>query len=585
MIDNSIAEIKVLRLDDLPVSFAVIQQLEVAAILDRLAPQHLNWVGDLSFGQVVIGWLVFILSTGDHRLNHVEGWVQHRLDIYAACLKRYMRAFDFSDDRLADILDKLSQAALWSQFELQLNQRIIRVYDLQTDFVRLDSTTISTYAAVNPDGLLRLGYSKDRRPEDAQLKIQLATLDPLGMPLVTQVVAGNSADDPLYLPAIGQVQACVGAGGKTYIGDAKMGALQTRATLAQSRDYYLCPLCEKQLPNAQREALIGAALRGKVKLTPIKRERRDPLTDDLLSREKIAVGYEMSARLTAMVDQRVVRWKERRLVVRSFTYAKSEAAQLDKRLTRAEAELRKLVVRKQGKRRLDAEQTRSAAEQILTRHRVKDLLSAIVTTRAVTREVRRYKDRPTKARAETKLSIKVRRDKEAIKAVKEQMGWRIYATNHPSLSLGAAVLAYREQFRIEDGISRLKGRPLGLSPMFLQAEPRMIGLINLLTIALRVLTLIEFRVRRELRAEGKTITGIYAGQKGRQTARPSAELLLEAFQGINAVVGTVNEQSISYLQPLTATQQRVLSLLELDAQLYDKLLSHFQKSGSNVSEP
>ena len=577
MIDNSKAEIKVLRLDELPVTFAVIQQLEVATILDRLAPQHLNWVGDLSLGQVVIGWLVFILSTGDHRLNHIEGWVEPRLDIYAACLKRAVRAFDFSDDRLADILDKLSQAKLWSQFELELNQRVIRVYDLQTDFVRLDSTTISTYAAVSPDGLLQLGYSKDRRPEDAQLKIQLATLDPLGMPLATQVVAGNSADDPLYLPAIAQVQACLGTGGKTYIGDAKMGALKTRATLAQSRDYYLCPLCEKQLPAAQREALLGAALRGKVKLTPIKRERRDPLTDELLSKERIAVGYEEIARLTARVDQHAVRWKERRLVVRSFAYAKAEAAQLDKRLNRAAAELRHLVVRKQGKRRLNAEQTQAAAEQILTRQRVKDLLLVTITTTMVAREVRRYKDRPAKTQIEIKIAIKVGRDRAAIKAVKERMGWRIYATNHPSLSLGAAVLAYREQFRIEDGISRLKGRPLGLAPMFLQTEPRMIGLINLLTIALRVLKLLEFRVRRELRAEGKTITGLYAGQKGRQTARPSAELLLEAFQGIDAVVGTVNEQLISYLRPLTATQQRVLSLLGLDAQLYDKLLSDFQK--------
>ncbi len=171
MNDNSTAEIKVYRLDELPVTFAVIQQLEISAILDRLAPPHLNWVGDLSFGQVVMGWLVFILSAGDHRLNHVEAWVTPRLDIYAACLKRCVRAFDFSDDRLADILDKLSQAKLWSEFELALNQRIIRVYHLPTDLIRLDSTTISTYTAVSPDGLLQLGYSKDRRPEDAQLKI------------------------------------------------------------------------------------------------------------------------------------------------------------------------------------------------------------------------------------------------------------------------------------------------------------------------------------------------------------------------------------------------------------------------------
>ena len=112
--------------------------------------------------------------------------------------------------------------------------------------------------------------------------------------------------------------------------------------------------------------------------------------------------------------------------------------------------------------------------------------------------------------------------------------------------------------------------------MFLQTESRMIGLINLLTIALRVLTLLEFQVRRGLKAEGQTLKGIYAGQKGRQTARPSAELLLEAFRGIDAVVGTVKGKVIPYLRPLTETQKRILSLLGLNDQVYIKLLSNFQ---------
>jgi len=280
--------------------------------------------------------------------------------------------------------------------------------------------------------------------------------------------------------------------------------------------------------------------------------------------------------LVAVLDKRVVRWKERRLVVRSHAYAEAQAAQLDKRLDRAEKELRALAVRKQGKRRLDPAGMSAAAEHIIACHRVEGLLSAAVTTTTVKRKVRRYKDRPAKLRRETKITLAVRRDEAAIKAVKEQMGWRIYATNQPRLSLSAVVLAYREQYRVEDGISRLKGRPLGLAPMYLQTESRMIGLIHLLTIALRILTLSEFRVRRQLQTEGGTLTGIYAGQKGRQTARPSAELLLEALRGIDGVVGMVNGQFVTYLRPLTATQLRILSLLGLDSLLYDKLLLYFQ---------
>jgi hypothetical protein len=69
-----------------------------------------------------------------------------------------VRGLDFSDDRLAYLLDKLSEARIWSAFETRLNRRIIRVYDLQPEIIRLDPTTVSTYAMVDPDGLLRLGH-------------------------------------------------------------------------------------------------------------------------------------------------------------------------------------------------------------------------------------------------------------------------------------------------------------------------------------------------------------------------------------------------------------------------------------------
>jgi len=88
---------------------------------------------------------------------------------------------------------------------------------------------------------------------------------------------------------------------------------------------------------------------------------------------------------------RIVRWKERRLVVRSDAYANSQAAQLDERLERAEKELRELVVRKQGKRRRNAKATQLAAAEIIARQRVSGMLVAEVAT---TRRRRQFSKSP-----------------------------------------------------------------------------------------------------------------------------------------------------------------------------------------------
>jgi transposase len=135
-------------------------------------------------------------------------------------------------------------------------RRTIRVYRLNPSQVRLDSTTASGHWTVTEEGLFQFGHSKDHRPDLPQLKVMLSALDPLGLPLGTQVVSGESADDRLYIPAIQQVRDSLDEPGLLYIGDCKMAALGTRAFIQAHHDYYLCPLSEKQMPKAALEAYL-----------------------------------------------------------------------------------------------------------------------------------------------------------------------------------------------------------------------------------------------------------------------------------------------------------------------------------------
>jgi transposase len=568
--DEKIRLVKVERIDDLPVLLGVLRRVGLAGLLDEFFPTHHNWRGSLSFGQVVEGWMVYILSCGDHRLNKVEAFVEEHLGVYEASFGTEVRALDFSDDRLADVLERLSREPGWREFESALNKKTIRVYDLSVERVRLDSTTTYSYGAVSEEGLLQLGFSKDRRPDLGQVKISLASLDPLGMPLMTAVISGKSADEPLYVPAIKRVQESVGRG-KLYVGDAKMGTVSTRAYLASSSDFYLCPLSGSQMAQTLLESLVDTALLGEVLLEEVFK----PEWSKSEANELLALGYKTRRRVRSEVEGKVIEWDESLYVVRSESYACAEKERLEKRLLRAREEIERLNQRRQGKKCLSEIELKEAAQAVLRKHRCGHLLEVELKVKESSKAVRKYKDRASEERINREVTVKVERDEQAIEREKKYSGWRVYGSNKKDLELKEAVLLYREQYQIEHSISRLKGRPLGLQPLYLQKEERITGLCHLLTLCLRELTLLEFVVRRELASKGEKLKGIYSSQSGRQTSSPSAELILEAFRGISVTTVEVEGKQKRLLTELNEVQQRLLMLLNLPKSIYESLSSDF----------
>src|SRR5271167_4339210 len=89
---------------------------------------------------------------------------------------------------------------------------------------------------------MQLGHGKDHRPDLPQLKIMAAAAEPSGHLIASDVYPGQTPDDPLYLPMTRRLRSLLGRTGLLYVGDCKMGALATRAELADKGDYYLMPL-------------------------------------------------------------------------------------------------------------------------------------------------------------------------------------------------------------------------------------------------------------------------------------------------------------------------------------------------------
>jgi len=555
------------RTDDLPLLLTHMQRMQLASLLDKHFPTHGLRKG-LSMGEVTVVWLTHVLSQADHRMNRVQDWATRRLTTLHGCGLESLTPLDVTDDRLADVLRLLSDDERYQAFEQELMGHLLRVYAWDATCVRLDTTTVSSYADVNAEGLLQLGHSKDHRPDLPQVKIALATLDPFGIPLVSEVLSGEKADDPLYVPLIDRVHQGLARAGLLYVGDCKMAAEKTRAHIQAQGDFYLCPLSALHVPPATLARYVTTYLAAGSPLIQIERE------DEAGQPQSIAQGYEMLVEMSVNAQDRVICWQERRLIIQSLDASRAAQRSLQERLEKAEKAMEELMVRKQGKPRLSSRpQVEEQVQSILSSLRIEGLLQVHIQEESAQQPVRAYRGRVSSPRQIWRFQVHVERNVEAIERAMQLVGWRVYATNQLTAALGLAqaVEAYRDEYLVERNFGRLKGHPLSLGPLYVQRDDHRVGLIRLLTIALRVVTVLEGVLRSALAHEHQQIAGLFAGNPKRRTAHPTTERVLQAFNEITLTSVSGPGFVQRHLPPLSALQQQILALCGFSPAVYTRL--------------
>jgi transposase len=560
------------RVDDIPLIIGLAHKLHLAEVLDHHMGTHRLQRG-LHNGQLAVGWLTYILSQADHRKSAVRDWANGIPHTLEHLLGYPIREVEFSDDRLGGVLARLSDDATWGAIERDLWTATVTVYELELAGIRLDSTTSYGYHHVIDEGVMQRGQSKDHRPDLPQLKLMAAAAEPSGHLIACDVHPGQCADDPLYTPLLQRVRGIVGRQGLLYAGDCKMAALATRAEIAAHHDFYLVPLPLTGETATQVEQWITAIVASAQEATLLWDGKR-----------WLGAGYEFERLLHARVAGEPVCWTERVQVVRSPTLAQRQQATLEKRLTAAEAELRALTPAPgRGKRQLrDAETLQAAIMGVLARHDVTGLLTATWERHAttVTRYVGRGRggpDRPTRTQLQVRYALTgVQRNEEAIAARRHRLGWRVQVTNAPMdhLPLPQAVRHYRGGWSLERDFHLVKDLPLGLSPLFVWKAQQITGLTRLLTLALRLLTLLETQVRRGLEQTQEPVAGLYEGSPARTTERPTGTRILQAFARAQITLTHVRmgRSTCWYLTPLSPLHEQLLRYLHLPTSLYTALV-------------
>src|SRR2546425_687733 len=238
------------RVDDVAFLIGQMVKMGLPEVLDHHIPRHWTQRG-LSWGWTAVIWLAYIVTEGDHRKVSMETYLKGMQHTLSHLTAQVVGPLDFSDDRLSHLLTHLSKPAYWHRIERDLIARSVEVYALPQDVIRCDATTVSGDHEVTEEGLLQFGHSKDD-PTRPQIKVMMGSLDPLGMPLSTDVLSGERADDGLYLALMERIRPGLKSAGLLFVGDCKMSALETRASIAGHHDVYLSPL---PLTGATTEAM------------------------------------------------------------------------------------------------------------------------------------------------------------------------------------------------------------------------------------------------------------------------------------------------------------------------------------------
>jgi transposase len=577
------------RVDDLPLLIGFLLKMRLPQLLDRILGRHHLHQG-LSSGHLVVVWIAFILSKANHCKVSVQDWADAHHETLQTLLGQPVRPrIEFSDDRLGIVLRRLSEAP-WEELETDLWNATCQVYEIPTDTIRLDATTSYGYHVITPGGLMQYGHSKDHRPDLPQFKLMAAVAQPTSQVIACDLVPGNCADDPLYLPLIQRVRRQLGRQGLLYIGDCKMAALEIRTDLADKGDFYLMPLPRTGDNGRDMDAWIEEAVSGRQPLTELWCDQEENAEDgspassqELGGRALVARGYETVRTQEGVIDGRTVRWDERVQVIQSMSLQERQSRQLESRLVAAMAALRGLTPPVgPGRTQIRSEellQTRIAG--VLEAYGVAGCIQVRFTREEEARTQHNGPGRPA-AEAVGRQVVVVRyqitaveRNEEAIKDAKKRLGWRVQVTN---LSSGRAdwstcVLLYNQGWCVERDFHLTKDLPLGIQPLFVQREDQITGLVRLVTIALRILTLIEIIVRGALREKDEEIVGLYEGQPKRRTANPTATRMLKAIARLEVTWFRVEMEGrvmwhVGELPPLLC---RILELLGLPTSLYTNL--------------
>jgi len=541
--------IKRLQVGGLPLIHAISKRMRLKEILYKYIPTHGN--EDIPAVETLM-LLVYNLILGKDPLYELQEWVES-IDFRCINIGNYVKV-GFNDDRFGRVLNKLymtDRASLMTEIVVSF----VKEFEIALTRLSNDATTIKAfgkYPGRTKTGLeLKLGNSKDHRPDLKQLVFSLSIAGDGAVPVHYKCYPGNITDDKTHIETWNTLRKITGCPDFLYVADSKLCTDEQLSYIVDQggRVVTIIPETWNEVESFKEK------LRKTEKAKDIIWRRRKPGSDDKNE-------YFSAFRGDYFTTKRgyKIHW------IYSSEKRKRDREKREKQLKKVEQCLAVLngKINKRGLKTRKA--IEEAAQKILEEHKLQDFFHISIGKITEKYQVQKGQGRPGKntkyrTRVKTLYTLSRTQKKQALKQEAKTDGVFPLLCTDNELTAKEVLKAYKYQPRLEKRFSQFKkihnAAPL-LFKKIERIEANMFGFF----IALVVQALIEREVRNKMKEHKIEKIRVYPEQ--REANHPTTSKILDRFDNICTYKVMENSQVVeTFRDSLNEDQKLILSLLNI----------------------
>jgi transposase len=519
-------EIKAEGIDHLGIVSGICDEINLVETIDKAIPQKSNM--NISIGTRVKAMVLNAMGFTGRPLYLSHQFFQKKpLDLL---LGPDITTSDLNDDALGRSLDELHKAGPELVYCL-VAASAIKNYNIKIEKLHGDTTSISVQGEYNGnknEGLIRFGYSKDRRKDLKQFILSSFATSDGGIPIFGSAVAGNTSDAKHFREVFQKLKEnmIIDLDGVIIICDAAaysketIGLLQTRPWIFRVPDTINDTKTLKA--NTSNESFV-----------------------------QLKNGYAIFESISSYGDV-----EQRWILVRSeqaFDRAKKTITRsVSKEMKDLEAKIKKCKATELENIEV-AEQT-IAKLAIKTKYHIIKVVNALPNEKIPIRGVREKQ----LVIGGVKLSIYQQVDK-----IKQQIDAKskfIVATNvldDKKLPAESVLMEYKNQFKVEKGFRFLKNPLCMADSVYLKNERRIVALSMIMLITLLVYAIAERALRKALVERGLSVMN----QVNKPVQNPTMRWVFQTMEDVIVLRYREDDKIIVKITNLTDELVLIIGLL------------------------